>query len=201
MALIATNECECPVCRRRAFGGATHPKCRARYSLDGLTSFFYYNTVVREVIKSVKYRFVSDMVEEFVSLVPGSLYGLLPMSSSEPSIIVPIPLHSARVRYRGFNQAEKISTAIGKKLHIPVRMDILARSRYTEPQVSMRDPQKRRENMRKVFALQAGAKEQMNGVGIFLVDDVFTTGATMRSAAEVLKRGDAKFVWAVTMAR
>ena len=65
----------------------------------------------------------------------------------------------------------------------------------------MPDPQKRRENMRSAFTVSKGAKEKMNGAGIFLVDDVFTTGATMRSAAEKLKHGGAKFVWAVTMAR
>src|SRR5437773_1258128 len=67
---IALNECICPMCEKPAIDGITHPRCRTKYSLDGLTSFFYYTTVARQVIKAIKYRFVYDMAHTFVGLVP-----------------------------------------------------------------------------------------------------------------------------------
>ena len=201
VVLVATNECVCPVCDRKAFGGATHPRCQSRYALDGLTSFFYYTTVMREIIRSIKYRFVSDMIAPVMDFVPPTLYGLLPMSKTESSVMIPIPLHPSRLRFRGFNQAEKISAILASELHIPMRTDILMRTRKTAPQVSMQDRRDRLKNMEGVFTVRPEVKKELQNTGIFLLDDVFTTGATMRSAANVLKRYGAKFVWAVTIAR
>jgi ComF family protein len=201
IVLVATNECVCPVCDRRAFGGVTHPRCRSRYSLDGLTSFFYYTTVMREIIRSIKYRFVSDMVSPLVDLIPSPLFGLLPMSKTESSVIIPIPLHPSRLRHRGFNQAEKIGTILSSQLHIPMRIDMLMRTRKTDPQVSMKDRGNRLKNMEGVFAVRPEIKKELYNTGIFLLDDVFTTGATMRAAAKTLKQQGAKFVWGITIAR
>ena len=201
VVLVATNECVCPVCDRKALGGATHPRCRSRCSLDGLTSFFYYTTVMRELIRSIKYRFVSDMVIPLIDLIPPALFGLLPMSKTEPSIIVPIPLHPSRLRFRGFNQAEKFGAILSSKLQVPMRTDMLIRTKKTDPQVSMKDRDKRLNNMEGVFAVRPEATPGLQNTGIFLLDDVFTTGATIRAAAKILKRNGAKFVWAVTIAR
>ncbi|MFH0863755.1 MAG: ComF family protein [Candidatus Gottesmanbacteria bacterium] len=58
----------CPACERPAIGGATHPKCQSKYSLDGLTSFFIYDGPIRKAIKELKYRLVTDLARELVSL-------------------------------------------------------------------------------------------------------------------------------------
>lgn len=202
---IAANEAICPVCEKLAVDGITHPRCKTRYSLDGLTSFFHYDGSVRKAVKSIKYRFVYDLAEEFISLVPSKIY--LPSTfNSLQSILVPIPLHPSRLRERGFNQAEKLGSLWAAQLHIPVRTDILKRVKKTEPQVSLKR-EERLKNMENVFAINPSTiYSDRIGVyplpsTIFLFDDVFTTGATMRSAANVLKRNGAKFVWAVTMAR
>lgn len=189
--LVAQNEAICPVCGRLAIDGVTHPKCQTRYSLDGLTSFFHYDGPVRAAIKSLKYRYVSDLAAEFVSLIPSLfLHGLL----------VPIPLHVSRYKQRGYNQAEILGKLIAKKSNIPIRTDVLDRILRTTPQVEMKDRKNRLENMQNVFGVQKVASG-MQGESIVLFDDVFTTGATMRSAANILKRAGVKRVWAVTMAR
>ena len=191
---IAPNEAVCPVCERLAVDGATHPRCRGRYALDGLISFFRYDGVVRKAIKALKYRYVSDLALEFVSLVPreslGNLHGTL---------FVPIPLHPARLRSRGFNQAEVLGVKLAERLHTPASADILKRVKKTIPQVEMRDRKSRLGNMDKVFAANEEAVKEWDTIILF--DDVFTTGATMRAAGNALKRAGAKRVWAVTMAR
>ncbi len=182
---IADNERICPMCGRLAFGGVTHPQCRTRYGIDGLTSFFHYSGPVQKAIKAIKYRGVSDLAKEFVGLVKADsrLRG--------NDILIPIPLHPSRLRDRGFNQAE----ILARQLHRPLRTDILARTKATSPQAEIKKQEDRLANMQHVF-------ESKNVSGtIVLFDDVFTTGATMRSAANVLKRAGASRVWAVTIAR
>jgi ComF family protein len=189
MRPIADNERICPMCGRLAFEGVTHPRCRTRYSLDGLTSFFHYDGVVRKAVKAIKYRLVSDLAEEFISLTR------IPTYRRDDRVLVPIPLHPARLRDRGFNQAEVLGNILAKRLNIPARTDILQRVKETEPQASIKKRADRLENMRNIFSCK-----NVSG-NILLFDDVCTSGATMRSAAAVLKRAGATSVWAISMAR
>lgn len=209
--LIESQEAICPVCEKPAIDGATHPRCQTRYSLDGLTSLFHYHGVVRQAIKSLKYRYVSDLAQEFIDLVPSSSLDRIPKSlSSNPlsSLCIPVPLHSSRERFRGFNQADVLGKLLSERLGIQVNA-ALRRVKKTTPQVEMKDRQKRLTNMTDVFALtecfdkrvpkHQFVKDFVRGVILF--DDVFTTGATMRAAGSVLKRAGIPSVWAVTMAR
>jgi ComF family protein len=179
---IAPNERICPMCGRLAFEGITHPRCRTRYSLDGLTSFFHYDGPVKKAIKAIKYRYLSDLVKEFISLIP---------SYTIPrGVLVPIPLHPSRFRERGFNQSE----VLAEQLHIPMRTDILRRTRATMPQADIREKKKRLDNMKNSFI----SRETRGNIVLF--DDVCTTGATLRNAAGALKRAGANHVWAMTIA-
>jgi len=135
---IFQNEAICPVCEKPAIDGFTHPRCTGRYEVDGLTSFFRYDGVVKKAIKTIKYRFVSDLASEFVSLIPessiSSLSTLLNTTFRSP-LLIPIPLHPSRFRFRGFNQAEKLGNVFAEQLHISIKTDILRRTRETKPQV------------------------------------------------------------------
>lgn len=186
MRPIADNERICPMCGRRAFEGITHPYCLTRYGIDGLTSFFHYDGPVQKGIKAIKYRGVSDLAEEFIGLIKADS-----CLRGNDNILIPIPLHPSRFRDRGFNQAE----VLARQLHIPMRTDILRRTKATPPQAEIKKRNERVENMEHVFV------SERNSGNFILFDDVFTTGATMRSAANVLKRAGAIRVWAVTMAR
>ena len=200
--IIPSNEAICPVCEKPAIGGYTHPRCQTRYAPDGLTSFFHYSGPVRKAIKVVKYRLVSDIAEEFIDLIHrGTISEITKPISSELTIIIPIPLHSKRLRDRGFNQAEVLGKMLSTRLHIPMRIDILRRVRETTPQVAMRKRVDRLKNMEGVFGCNAQALTHRRLDAVILFDDVFTTGATMRVAANVLKRNGVKFIWGVTIAR
>lgn len=196
---------KCPVCEHPAIDGATHPKCQTPYTIDGLTSFFRYDGIVKKAIKKIKYRYVSDIVSELISCTPTSSFSILTkLLSSKPLsfFFVPIPLHPSRYRDRGFNQAEVIAHALSMRLNIPVRTNVLIRTKKTTPQVEMRDQKKRLANMKDVFVVrESSTMKQLNNVTIILVDDVFTTGATLRSAASILKHSGVKFVWGITLAQ
>ena len=134
---ISPNECICPVCGKPAIAGATHPRCRARYTPDGLTSFFYYNDVVRKAIKTLKYRFVSDLASELMAMVPMSSYEIRAVTGDPDGILLPMPLHVFRMRHRGFNQSEILGKLVAGQLRIRERGDILGRTKETVPQATM----------------------------------------------------------------
>lgn len=189
--MIGQNETICPLCERPSFVGTTHPRCKTPHAIDGLMSFFRYDEIIKTAIKALKYRFASDLALEFVDLIPAS--------SFPRATLVPIPLHQSRLRYRGFNQAELLGTMIAERLHIPVRTDLLKRILNTAPQVKMKDRDKRLMNLKNAFSILHSSFSIPHSVLLF--DDVFTTGATMRAAANALKRAGATFVWGITMAR
>jgi ComF family protein len=175
------------MCGRLAFEGITHPYCRTRYSIDGLTSFFHYDGSVRSAIKTIKYRLVSDLAAEFISCIPNTDF--------KNHMLVPIPLHPNRFRDRGFNQAEVLGSILARRLNLTLRTDILRRVKETAPQAFIKKRADRLENMKNIFSCN-----KVSG-NILLFDDVLTTGATVRSAAAALKRAGADRVWAVSMAR
>jgi predicted amidophosphoribosyltransferase len=230
--IIQTNEAICPVCEKPAIDGVTHPRCGGRYALDGLTSFYHYHGIIRQAIKQIKYRFVSDLADELVNQIPLTSYNIvIKQVKGRPAFLLPIPLHISRLRFRGFNQAEILGLRISKILRIPLKHDILNRIKASIPQVEMKNRPERIQNMEKVFGVNNSVIQQFKSdsrtssisisksdiaplaysdklksenqryPAIVLFDDVFTTGATMRSAAFVLKHVGVKFVWAVTLAR
>ena len=108
--------------------------------------------------------------------------------------LVPIPLNRRRQAIRGYNQAERLATALGAITGLPVRPERLLRVRDTPSQTRL-TPERRRANLAAAF----GAAECHRAV--ILVDDVFTTGATLCSAAVELLENGAERVGAVTFAR
>lgn len=197
---IASNECICPVCEKPAIAGATHPRCRTAYALDGLTSFFYYKDVVRKLITSIKYSFVRDMATELISYIPIEGYEIYAISGNVSTLLLPIPLHAARFRFRGFNQSDIMGKLIATDLNINYSAEILIRQKATPAQVSMKQKQDRLSNISSAFSVQKKLLDP--AIKNYLIfDDVFTTGATLREAANVLKRSGATRVWGITIAR
>ncbi len=196
------NELVCPVCERPAIDGKTHPRCVTKYSPDGLISYFRYRGIIRTAIQTIKYRFVRDLVWDLTALISEEMLEATIYALPKDCVLVfiPIPLHPVRERNRGFNQALCVGKMVANRLQIPLRTGILRRVRYTAPQVSMKDRIAREKNMQTVFALKPGVTIMPCTVYI-LFDDVFTTGATMRSAASCLKRAGAQYVWGITLAR
>lgn len=187
----------CPVCEYYSFDGSTHDRCKSNYTIDGLISFFRYKGVVQKAIKQIKYRFVSDMVSYLVSLADVSTV-LENHASLKDATVVPIPLHSSRQRFRGFNQAVLIGKHLANSSHLDYDESLLKRVRYVKPQVEMKTKKERLRNVQGIFEVPSGS--HLPEI-VLLVDDVFTTGATMREAAETLKRSGVKIVWGMTIAR
>ena len=111
--------------------------------------------------------------------------------------VIPVPLHPARKRERGFNQAELLAEALSERAGVPLR-DALERIRYTTTQTAF-DRSERMENLHNAFRLRK--KVDVRGCRVLLIDDVLTTGSTLSECARVLKAGGAISVHAATAAR
>ena len=112
-------------------------------------------------------------------------------------VIVPVPLHPARQRERGFNQASLLAQLLSAHTSIPSK-PLLKRIRYTTTQTAL-DRSERMENLHNAFRLRKNA--DMRGLRVLLIDDVLTTGSTLSECARVLKRAGAISVHAATAAR
>jgi len=112
-------------------------------------------------------------------------------------VIVPVPLHPARQRERGFNQASLLAEMLSAQTSIPAK-PVLERIRYTTTQTAL-DRSERMENLHNAFRLRKNA--DVRGLHVLLVDDVLTTGSTLNECARLLKRAGAFSVHAATAAR
>jgi ComF family protein len=111
-------------------------------------------------------------------------------------LMIPVPLHPKRLRWRGFNQSHLLARQVGRAYGIPVDPFVLSRHKETPPQTQLKEDERRR-NVRGAFSITGSAK----GKNVLLVDDVYTSGATVNECSRVLKKGGAKGVYVLTLAR
>lgn len=119
-------------------------------------------------------------------------------AEAAPDLVIPVPLHKKRLRERGYNQSQLIGNVLRKKLALRQEVGNLCRVRWTEPQTTL-DAKDRVDNVRGAFAV-CDAK-RLKGKRVLLVDDVLTTGSTMRACAEALHEAEVAAIFAVTVAR
>lgn len=189
----------CPVCARGSRYGLPHSYCHKSWDLDGLTAFWAYDGIAQKLIKKAKYRFFYDYLGELVVesgyLTLRSEFTQLVKFIAYKPVITAVPLHPKRQQWRGFNQAEMIGQYLAKSWHLPYQ-NLLKRIKNTEHQVG-RIRTDRLQNMQGAFAV----KKLSLPKNILLVDDVWTTGATLSECATTLKKAGAKTVWGVVLCR
>lgn len=188
----------CPACERPSFEGYTHPRCKTKLSLDGATFIFEYKPPISNLIKQLKYKFGRDLSDVIVSWTTREL-GKLHIPKKDFTL-VPIPLHTIRHNWRGFNQADVLGEAISKRMGWKFSNNALVRSGLRRPQTEVKKADKRRSNVRGIFSINPNIPITQYP-NVLLFDDVWTTGATVKEAAKVLKWAGARFVWGLTIAR
>ncbi len=111
-------------------------------------------------------------------------------------LVAPVPLHPKRLKQRGFNQSLLLAQAFPQ---VRFERELLARVRDTKPQTTCQNPKERRHNVKGAFTVHR--PDLVKGNKILLIDDVFTTGATVRECARVLRQAGARQVDILTVAR
>ena len=118
------------------------------------------------------------------------------LAAEKPDCLLPVPLHTSRLRERGFNQSIEIARVISKKLAIPIEYDAVIRQRRTTSQTGL-DSRQRRKNIRGAFALSA----ELPYAHMLIIDDVMTTGSTVDELAGLLKKNNVGRVGVLSIAR
>lgn len=121
--------------------------------------------------------------------------GILELS---PGLIIPVPLHRKRLKERGYDQSSLLAFGIGRQLNIPVSCENLIRTRYTIPQVNL-SGYERTKNVRGAFSIRDN--EELKDKVILLIDDVLTTGATIRECVKLMRGASADKIHVLTFAR
>lgn len=204
------NRCACPRCALplpgaavlRPGSGQVCGDCLRREAalgrrgrtpaLDGVHASFVYAAPLDRLLPRFKFH------RDFAA---GALLAQLMAESAgdwpRPDAVVPVPLHRARLRRRGYDQALELARPLTRALDLPLRDDLLQRVRLTAPQSELSAAGRRR-NLRGAFAATAAAPLPAH---VALVDDVMTTGATLWAAADALKRAGVRRVDAWVCAR
>jgi ComF family protein len=158
-------------------------------------SLFVYQEPVSRLLLRLKFNGDLSGLATIATLVHEAGAEYLP---PEPDLMLPVPLHLSHLRWRGFNQAILLAKTCFPFWQEKLRTDLLVRHRKTVPQIGLAS-EERRSNLRGAFSVRR--PEEISGRRILLVDDVFTTGSTLRECAETLLQAGAREIAAFTVAR
>ena len=201
----------CPPCRKRLHY-INEPKCKKcgkelekeeqeycrdcqRYihAFDRGEAVFAYDQLMRRSISMFKYHNRREYARVYAKEMQKHCAKFLEMCA--PEVILPVPVHKRKRRQRGFNQAELVAKELGKLLKIPVDTGYLYRVESTVPQKEL-TRQQRKVNLRKAFAIRETGKYYER---ILLIDDIYTTGATIDAISEILRENQSKFIFFLTI--
>lgn len=161
----------------------------------------YNDETLRKLIHAFKYDRIKTASETIEALIDAYLDKHPIILSLQNSIIIPIPLHPKKERERGFNQAEIIGQIISAKIGIKIESDILKRVKNTKPQAHFAKTEERARNINQAFQATEGVREKISGKNIVLIDDVYTSGSTVKEAIKILKENGAKKITIFVLAK
>lgn len=164
---------------------------------DGAPAAIAYGPVARTVALRLKYGRRVGHARLMAQLMARQLAGL---AGEDAMLLVPVPLHRWRLWSRGFNQAALVASELTRLTGVPHDHHLLVRTKVTAV-LRGKGRRERERIVARAFALAARAKQRAAGRHLVLIDDVHASGATLRAAARVLRRGGAARVSALTWAR
>ena len=172
-------------------------KQNSHQTIEQNRSATIYNERMKEYLALYKYRGKESLAIPFSRLLKVTYdhhYQNIPID-----LITYVPLHSSRLQERSFNQAEQLATRVSSLVGKPV-IDTLERTKETHKQ-SKSGKWERLEEMQGAFQVKTEAIQQINGKTILIIDDIYTTGATLNECAKELVRHGTKQVYSLTLAR
>lgn len=186
----------CPYCKHPSIDGATHTNCGRKLGIDGITSIWKYEGVIRKAILALKYKYATEVGREISEYAISSLDSLiLPNVDS----LAPIPIHWHKQNIRGFNQSIELGGKLAVNMRLNFMPDLLIKKVPTRPQAGL-SGEVRRQNLRDTIVYNSRYPQNVIN-SVLLFDDVFTTGSTMLEATKVLKKAGVETVWGLTIAR
>lgn len=150
---------------------------------------FTYRGMVQDSITRFKYGNRAEYAGFYAAAI--RKHGSMHLEEWKPELILPVPIHPDRYRKRGYNQAEEVGRHLSRELGIPCAANEIYRRKNTRPQKGL-TPSMRRKNLSDAFAVRDGASLPER---VLLVDDIYTTGATLDALAETAAEAGARRIW------
>lgn len=199
--IVMIGDALCPVCGipYRAAGADRHlcGECiTAPPPFSIARAFGIYESALMDAIHRFKYKGQIASGDALGDIMASRTYDSLNIAGFD--VIMPVPLHRAKLRQRGFNQALILARRVARKYRIPVDFLSLRRTKPTPAQVDLSGDE-RRKNVKGAFAVNK--KQSVKEKRILLIDDVYTTGSTVKECARALMRAGASEVAVLTLAR
>jgi ComF family protein len=163
-------------------------------SFDYHRSIFIFKEPIDKTIYGLKYGEQFEVIDFLVQSILKNHQDLI----CQVDFIIPVPLSKNKLKKRGFNQSLEISKKISKKTKIPVLKNELLKIKDTKDQIDLSKIE-RRKNLKKAFELRL--KTNLKDKKVLLIDDVYTTGATLNECAKILKKYQDCVVYVITIAR
>lgn len=197
--MIRNPALRCVVCGKNSMLGRTHTECASRdWVLDGLlVAGDYHQGFLRDMIWHLKYTGVKDISLDLSTILIDYLVSLELIEYFAACVVIPVPLHQKKLKFRGYNQADLLALPLAERLGYRY-LPILQKIEMTRNQADL-DRLRRIENLRGAFTAQI--TPSIGERIVLLVDDVVTTGATLNECAKVLKQQQAREVWGLVVAR
>lgn len=162
--------------------------------LAGLVAPYRYRGVLQKALKQVKYKSAWGVVDELSKRWAREVARV--MTGMNGSVVTSVPMYLPKARERGFDQAERLASLLAEELGTDC-VTLLERVRRTKPQYGM-NREEREKNVEGAFRFKGGGRVPRR---VILVDDVWTTGSTMRECARILRGGGVEEVWGAVLAR
>jgi len=204
LLFLSESNLICPVCQKSSYFGNRHKSCPKLNRLDGLVSFWDYDGSIKEAIHKIKYQGLFDVLEEVLEQTiyvfekdPFRFSIFLSFLTDEKTLITFIPTNPVNYKERGFDQARLLADHLARTLKKSTSV-LLKKNRNTKSQTGL-NKEERFINVKDSFSFIP----QGSGVieKVLLVDDVWTSGATMQEGCRVLKNNGIKEVWGLTIAK
>ena len=203
----------CPKCRVENIWGNYCDTCNKSYSIDGVwTAANYKDLLLNKLVKTLKYQFIKDistilakiLIIHFNNICIKSRLNLNESNHIVPkvlinksdTIVIPVPLHKKRERWRGFNQSAEIAKCFTNYTGLTIDNQHLVRIKNTKPQTK-KSKYRRQRDLANSFSWRGDSLYKKN---IILLDDVITTGSTLNECAKALKAAKANEVWGIVIA-
>lgn len=184
----------CPVCGTPNEDGIICYHCKTNPPpYQQLRSWGIYDIYLRKAIHALKYASNMGLAEPLSK----HLVDLYHSNQWKADFIIAVPLSAKRLKERGYNQSLMLARFLSHQLQIPILKNALRRTRDTRTQVGL-NAAERLKNVDKAFIAD---HQQVAGQSILLIDDVYTTGATINACAYALRQADADKIYALTLAR
>ncbi len=155
-----------------------------------------YNDTAMTSMSAVKYKNKREYLD-FYAAAMGCRFARF-VKDEAPDVLIPVPIHPARRRIRGFNQAEELASRLFREWNIPVETGLLLRVKNTDPLKGM-GAAERKEHLKEAFAISPHFPPNDIPHRVLLIDDIYTTGTTIEACASVLKTDGVKHVSFLTI--